>query len=627
MLSARASLSLLLLASSAAYAQTGNGVVKGTVQDPARAVVPGAKVVLTNQDTNVPREALSTSEGLYSFAEVPPGPYTLLVQAAGFKKWTTQLTLQAGQTADVDPSLEVGSTETTVEVSGATPVINTEGMQVSDVKDALRIHQLPLNGRAVSNLFDLTPGVEGGGAPRVNGMKVGSAEILQDGVSIVSRFGGDIDRVQPGLDTVQEFRIETNGSNARYSHPATISLVTKSGTNNLHGSAFDTFRNNAAGLRARQRQDGNSSAKYIRNEFGASAGGPVYLPKIYNGRNRTFWFFSYEGLRQREKVFQSDIVPTSALWSGDFSQIVNQSGVRTHIYDPTTTDARGVRQQFPNDVIPASRLSPFYKTVQGITHAPTNAANPFLDSNLQTFYPLTTDSNTYTVKLDQHFSEKDSLSGRFTRSNYGRIQTGGQYGSPIDNLANAFGTGALTTNVYSASVNYIHSFSPNFLSETLLTGHRYPTHQGTLADSTKWADQLGLPNPFGETGWPTFYAGNFGWDSDNRRDQNLTAFDGEENLTFVKGKHSMVFGFKMRHELNNVRELQQTREATRLPGIGQHFTILHPTRQSHLQALALRPWRSACRPPYPTSSTAGISISGNGKPRCISTIAGASAPN
>src|SRR5436309_5514181 len=172
---------------------------------------------------------------------------------------------------------EVGSLTSTVEVTAVSPVITLEGMQIADVKDELRIHQLPLNGRSVSNLFNLTPGVEGGGAPRTNGMKVGSTEMLLDGLSIVDRFSGGVERVQPGLDTVQEFRIETNGSSARYARPATVMLATKSGTNQFHGGAFETFRTNAAGLRARQRQDGNSSAKLIRNEFGANAGGPVLL--------------------------------------------------------------------------------------------------------------------------------------------------------------------------------------------------------------------------------------------------------------------------------------------------------------------------------------------------------------
>src|SRR5207249_4445231 len=213
---------------------------------------------------------------------------------------------------------------------GAVSPINLESGEISDVKDALRIRQLPLNGRSISNLFDLTPGVEGGGNARVNGLKVGSLEMLVDGVSIVDRFGGGIARVQPGLDTIQEFRIETSGSSARYSRPATITLVTKSGTNQIHGSVFETFRNNASGLRARQRQDGNTSAKLIRNEFGASAGGPVFLPKLYSGRNKTFWFVSYEGQRLRQNTFDEDYVPTPAMFKGDFSQVFDNNSVQTN---------------------------------------------------------------------------------------------------------------------------------------------------------------------------------------------------------------------------------------------------------------------------------------------------------
>ena len=269
--------------------------------------------------------------------------------------------------------------------------------------------------RSVSNLFNLTPGVEGGGAPRTNGMKVGSTEMLLDGLSIVDRFGGGIQRVQPGLDTVQEFRIETNGSSARYARPATVMLVTKSGTNQLHGSAFETFRTNAAGLRARTRQDGNTSAKLIRNEFGGSAGGPVYLPQIFDGRNRTFWFAAYEGMRQRQSLFDEDYVPTPQMFNGDFSGIVDNNGVRTHIYDPLTTDAQGLRTQFPGDIIPQNRLSPFFGVMKSITHTPTNSANPFQSPNLDTFYPNNNNTDSLTFKGDHRFSAADSLPGRFTR--------------------------------------------------------------------------------------------------------------------------------------------------------------------------------------------------------------------
>jgi hypothetical protein len=132
----------------------------------------------------------TSSVGAFYFNAVQPGPYTMTVELAGFKKWSGKFIVEAGQTASIDVSMEVGSVDAVVEVSGAAPVITTVGMEINDVKDALRIRQLPLNGRDVRNLFNLTPGVEGGGVPRVNGMKVGSAEIALDGISLVDRFGG-----------------------------------------------------------------------------------------------------------------------------------------------------------------------------------------------------------------------------------------------------------------------------------------------------------------------------------------------------------------------------------------------------------------------------------------------------
>ena len=185
-------------------AQTGLGIVRGTVLDASRGVIAEAKLKLTNTVTGVSITTQSTSVGIYYFGAVRPGPYTLEVEITGFKKWSGTLTVDVGQTAVVDPVMEVGSVETKVEVTGAAPIITTQGAEINDVKDALRISQLPLNGRDVRNLFNLTPGVEGGGAPRVNGLKVGSADMLLDGISLVDRFQGGLrGGVSPGLDTIQ----------------------------------------------------------------------------------------------------------------------------------------------------------------------------------------------------------------------------------------------------------------------------------------------------------------------------------------------------------------------------------------------------------------------------------------
>ena len=357
----------LALSAHPASAQTGAGTIAGTVSDRSGAVVPGASLTLTNSETGVVRRQVTSDAGAFQFGAIPRGQYTLDVELTGFNKWSGKVELQVGQSAKVDPVLEVGQVQNVVEVSGAAAPITLESSDVSDVKDYQRIRQLPLNGRAVSSLFDLTPGVEGGGNARVSGMKVGSLEITLDGISMVDRFGGGIARIQPGLDTIQEFRIETVGSDARFSRPATVTLATRSGTNQFHGTVFETHRNNQGGLLAHRREEaaGATRPHLVRNEFGLSAGGPLFLGKLYDGHDKTFWFGAYEGLIERSTNFANDRVPTAAMWGGDLSNIVDANGRQTIIYDPLTTDANGVRQPFPGNIIPGNRISAFARTMQG----------------------------------------------------------------------------------------------------------------------------------------------------------------------------------------------------------------------------------------------------------------------
>src|SRR5258708_29112566 len=189
-------LCLLVILAVAAWWQTGAGIVRGTVTDASGVIVSNAKVTLTHEETNIKRESASSSVGIYYFGELPPGSYKIDVENAGFRRWSGTLRVEVGQTAVVDLTLEVGSVEAAVEVTDVAPVITTEGMQVADVKDELRIHQLPLNGRSVSNLFNLTPGVAGGGAPRVNGLTSACTAMLMDGISIVNRFCGGVNTLQ-----------------------------------------------------------------------------------------------------------------------------------------------------------------------------------------------------------------------------------------------------------------------------------------------------------------------------------------------------------------------------------------------------------------------------------------------
>jgi hypothetical protein len=549
---------LLISLAAPAFTQTGTGVVRGTVYDSARAPVPAVKLVLLHTGTNIAREGASNELGIYLFAGVPPGSYRVTAEFQGFKKWSADITLLAGQTAVIEPVLEVGSVDTVVEVSGAAPVITTESSEISDVKDVVRIQQLPLNGRSITNLFDLTPGVEGGGNPRVNGLKVGAVEMTLDGMSLVDRFGGGMARVQPGLDTVQEFRVETVGSGAQFSRPATVTLVTKSGTNQFHGTMFETFRNNGGGLRARQRQSGSTSPFYARNEYGVSAGGPVVLPKLYDGRNRTFWFAAFEGLRERQqRISNGNQVPTVAMWEGNFSEVIDNNRNRITIYDPLTTSSNGTRTPFTGNIIPVNRQNPVYAVMRSVSHLPTTDVNPYLGGNMNEVYSNKADSGNLTFKGDQVVGTRDNLSFRYTRSTRNSAITGGVFGAPRADMTNGFGTSRGDYYVHNGTARWTRSFTPTFLSELMVAAHHAPKSSGTLADDTDWQSELGFPNPFGATGWPTLYAGIFGWDGDNRKEEILSAWVIEQNLTWVTGRHTVKFGGKFRPEYNSVQELAQ----------------------------------------------------------------------
>lgn len=547
-------------------AQTGLGIVTGTITDPSKATISKATVALTNTATGVVKTATSNNAGLYYFGSVPIGAYHLAVQATGFQRWETGFQVQAGQTVTVDATVPVGTVQSKVEVSDAASPISTEGSQLSDVKTAQTIHDLPLNGRQVSLLFTLTPGVEGGqntqdgGNPRTNGMMVGSTEMLLDGISYVDRFGGGISRVEPGLDTIQEYRIETAGSGASFDRPATIELVTRSGTNQFHGAAYETLRNNYGGLVARAVQDGNTPAKLIRNEFGGWVGGPIK-------KNKTFFFYDQELLKQRQEVFAQTAVPTAAMWNGDFSNATDTSGNKITIYNPYTTNAQGVRQPFAGNVIPQALLdTPVINVFRGISPVPSGpnaSANPWTGLNFQTFYPNNTNTNSLTGRVDQVFSNNDSLSVRYTQGFQNSLQAGGVFGYPPSGVTDGTGTEARKANVFSIATHWTHTFSPSLLNELQLSAHRSSETSGTNGLNVNWDAKLGLPNPFGATGWPTVYTDAYnmfyygGWDGDNRKDQQLTQYQIDDSATWVKGKHTVKFGFKGRQEFNNVRELQQ----------------------------------------------------------------------
>ena len=365
----------MLALAQCALAQTGTGKIQGTVADASGAVVPGAQVNAIHVQTARQYSTSTNEAGFYIFPAVQNGKYEVTIEAAGMERFKGEFLLQSGSTAVVDAILKIGSTATEVTVSAdVAPIVTTTSATLGSVTDRARLDQLPISGRMFQTLVNQTvPGMDGASqAPRVWGLKWG-VEYLQDGAVLGNRDIGEIAGRPPGMDTIQEFSVETNNSSAKMNRPGTVMVTTRAGTNQFHGSLFEIVRNNNLGFGvARARQDKWERPPHlVRNEFGASAGAPIILPKLYNGKNRTFFFTAYEGFRSLSASTKRASVPTMAMREGDFSGLVDASGRRYQLYDPWTTDAQWNRQPFANNQIPMSRLSPLAKYLYSVTPAPT----------------------------------------------------------------------------------------------------------------------------------------------------------------------------------------------------------------------------------------------------------------
>ena len=352
------------------------------------------------------------------FPSVPTGQYRITVEAAGMQSWEGQLLVQTGQAALVEPVLNVGGTATEITVAGdVTNPVNVDNATLGTTLERQRIDQLPLNGRSITTLIGATtPGLEG---TRAYGLAAAALDVVQDGAVLQNRDLGGVFQRPPGLDSVEEFRVETNGSSAKVNRPGTVILTTRSGTNQFHGSMFETARNNGFGV-ARRRQDYYEKPPHlVRNEFGFWNGGPVYLPKLYDGRNKTFWFFNYEAYRTYAATTTSTTVPTAAMRGGDFSGLIDGTGRAYTIYDPWTTDSKTwQRQPFAGNRIPVSRMSPMTKYLYGITPMPTHTdINPMVRDNFIAPGPAIRRDHAETMKFDHNLSERDRVFLRYTHGN------------------------------------------------------------------------------------------------------------------------------------------------------------------------------------------------------------------
>ncbi|MDQ6699816.1 MAG: carboxypeptidase-like regulatory domain-containing protein, partial [Acidobacteriota bacterium] len=357
-------------------AQITTAEITGTVTDTADAVIAGATVTATNPATNTQRTATTSGAGVYSLSALPPGVYSLRVEMPGFSSQVrSNIELQVAQVARFDVTLQVGNVTEVVEVQGGAPLIETDNTSLGTVIENQRILDLPLNGRNYLQLAALTPGAttaapasfvmglrQGGTRSlftlTVSGQRIIFNRYLLDGLENTSPNWQSYIFL-PSLDALQEFKVESGITPAEYGKNATqINVTTKSGTNNLHGSAWEFVRNSYFDARNYFNPKSVEQPPFKRNQFGFTIGGPLYVPKVFNGRNKLFFMVNYEGLRERKALVQPATVPPSAWVNGDFS------AVATPIYDVNTRvlNAAGnaviSSTPFPGNRIPASRLAP-----------------------------------------------------------------------------------------------------------------------------------------------------------------------------------------------------------------------------------------------------------------------------
>jgi hypothetical protein len=480
-----------------AMGQQATANVNGVVKDPTGAAVANVQVELTNVNTGVVRKTATNTDGIYDFPTVVPGAYSMQASAAGFAAVSQPpVTLQVGQTATFDFQLRVGAATSTVTVTAAAPTLEFATSELGTVVSPQEMNDLPLNGRNFTELLTILPGVanintdqNGGGGggwngasigqfsfPAVNGARNRSNMFVLDGSNDLNTLSGTYN-YSPIVDAILEFKSQGHNDLAEYGGAAgaTVSVVTKSGTNQYHGALWEYLRNqvmDSTGYFAK------TLAPLRQNQFGASVGGPLSIPKLYNGKNRTFFFVAWEDFKYRSAVETGTTGPTADMRAGDFSAL----GVT--LYDPATTTYNGTtysRQTFTQEYnegpgnpslcgghincIPTSRISPIsslYESVIPQSGALVNGSNLYVPAR------STKDQQSGTVRVDQNFGNNNQVMFRYSQFDLFTTDPSGTIGSSF---------------VHVPGHNYIghwtHTYSPTAFSDVYFGRNYGYTYTGT----------------------------------------------------------------------------------------------------------------------------------------------------
>lgn len=565
----------LVLASFTLNAQSPLGTITGTVTDAQEGRVPAVEIVATQTGTGLTFRTTSSTDGTYSLPNLPVGRYSLTASAPGFKAFRrSDLILEVSARLRVDVVLEVGSLNETVTVTGEAPRVQTEDSVLGTVVERQRIDQLPMNGRHVFSLVRLVAGVQprnyneqgfadpanqGFSQIRFNGGPVYGNQIFLDGGSNTAPVHSEIS-VVPMADAVEEFKVETNSLKAEFgqSNGGVVNVVTKSGTNEPHGSLYEFLRNDALDARNAFAIQPDSSGRIkpiLRyNQYGGTFGGPVWIPMVYNGRNRTFFFAGYEQWKHRNAAIRRATVPTPAERQGDFTNTRDGRGALIPIYDPATTRANPsgagfIRDPFPGNVIPPGRMDPLSLRVLEFMPLPNQTPNnPFTNANnFLSLAASSLDQGVTNIRIDHRFSDKDSVFGRYSVTRNTRDGRGyGMGPADPDTFARQDqrdNHNAILTWTRSLSPAMINEFKANVTRQNLIFVH--PSfNQG-------WPARLGYPSIIPQTMFPAVEIGGMltlgkadATSASGVRAQHQVQL--ADSVSWVRGKHQIKFGFDQR---------------------------------------------------------------------------------
>src|ERR1051326_2223044 len=544
----------LVLAASNSFGQVLTGTISGVVTDSTEAVVPNAAVTIINADTRVTAwHGMTNESGVYRAPSLPVGRYDVSVEMQGFKRAEVSgINLTVDQRAAINITLQPGAVAESVTVAGETAgQLATESSSLGNTINTTQVQNLPLPDRNILNLLSLTAGVSSGGDATsinasqlsMNGSRTVNSEFTVDGVSVVSGSTGGVQTL-PSADAIREFKVLTSGYSAEYGRTSggTVTMIINSGTDQYHGALYEYFRNedlNANNFFNNVLGKPRSQDRY--NLFGGKLGGPVRIPKLYNGKEKTFFFFNYEGLRRSSPCFNTSTVPSAAFRSGDFS------GSKVPVYDPRTN------APFPGNKIPSDRIDPAAAKILGVLPTPNSprsfdAATGQAVNDLVAIGSTKPSNNSFTTRIDENVTVNDRLFGTLTHY---KSQSPAQpkIPGPLEN-----NTGPGVTTGYHATLGYTHTFSPTLLLEARMGYWHNDSEIIPPSLGINVQNVFGIQRSIGPAA-PTFNISGwsqYGLNSNTLRSQIDNNFQPSASATKIWGNHLVKFGFDLRKNQFNI---------------------------------------------------------------------------